>query len=194
MIASVHSNILVREGEGLTIEHKERFTPRIVEDIVAFANARGGTNLLGVRDNGTVVGQKLDNGLKARIQDLARNCSPSIEVTARQNGEVIEISVPEGTEKPYGCSAGYFRRLDAATQKMSDKELRVMFQNHGGIPFEERICRSASLKDLSSSKIHAFMERALIQETFSINANWSASGSATQRESIFSTAPMIRET
>ena len=36
-------NILVKEGEGLTVEFKEHFTPRIDEDIVAFSNTRGGT-------------------------------------------------------------------------------------------------------------------------------------------------------
>ncbi|OHB77750.1 MAG: hypothetical protein A2Z34_07570, partial [Planctomycetes bacterium RBG_16_59_8] len=44
-------NLLIREGDGLTVEFKERYTPRIDEDIVAFANARGGTLLLGVRDD-----------------------------------------------------------------------------------------------------------------------------------------------
>jgi hypothetical protein len=36
-------NLLIREGEGLTVEFKEHYTPRIDEDIVAFANAKGGT-------------------------------------------------------------------------------------------------------------------------------------------------------
>jgi ATP-dependent DNA helicase RecG len=46
--------LLIREGEGLTVEFKERYTPRIDEDIVAFANAKCGTLILGVRDGGTV--------------------------------------------------------------------------------------------------------------------------------------------
>jgi len=41
--------LLIREGEGLTVEFKERYTRRIDQDIVAFANAKGGTILLGVR-------------------------------------------------------------------------------------------------------------------------------------------------
>ena len=34
-------NILIKEGEGLTVEYKERYTPRIDRDIVAFANSKG---------------------------------------------------------------------------------------------------------------------------------------------------------
>ncbi len=38
-------NLLIREGEGLTVEFKEKYTSRIDEDIVAFANTKGGTSL-----------------------------------------------------------------------------------------------------------------------------------------------------
>jgi len=34
--------IAIREGEGLTVEFKEKYTSRIDEDIVAFSNTRGG--------------------------------------------------------------------------------------------------------------------------------------------------------
>jgi len=111
--------LLIREGEGLTVEFKERYTPRIDEDIVAFANAKGGTLLLGVRDQGIVVGERLTNDLKAKITSLARNCKPSITTELSQVGEVVAVVVPEGTEKPYSCASGYYRRLDGTTQKMS---------------------------------------------------------------------------
>ncbi|MBI5196565.1 MAG: ATP-binding protein, partial [Nitrospirae bacterium] len=66
-------NILIKEGEGLTVEFKEHFTARIDEDMVAFANTKGGTILLGVRDDRTIAGEKLTNDLKARINSIARN-------------------------------------------------------------------------------------------------------------------------
>jgi len=64
-ITAEQVKLLIREGEGLTVELKERYTTRIDEDIVAFANAKGGTLLLGVRDEGTVIGERLTNDLKA---------------------------------------------------------------------------------------------------------------------------------
>jgi ATP-dependent DNA helicase RecG len=54
-------NILIKEGEGLTVEFKEIYTPKIGRDIVAFANSKGGLLLLGVDDAGRVVGEKLTN-------------------------------------------------------------------------------------------------------------------------------------
>lgn len=66
-------NILVKEGEGLTVEFKEHFTPRIDEDIVAFSNTRGGVILLGVRNDRTVSWEKLTNDMKGRINSVRRN-------------------------------------------------------------------------------------------------------------------------
>ncbi len=109
--------LLIREGEGLTVEFKERYTPRIDDDIVAFSNAKGGTILLGVRDDGTVVGEHLTNDLKAKINDLTRNCKPPITTRISQVGAVVAVVVEEGAEKPYSCGSGYYRRLDGTLRR-----------------------------------------------------------------------------
>ncbi len=156
-------NLLIREGEGLTVEFKERYTPRIDEDIVAFSNAKGGTILLGVRDGGTIVGERLTNDLKAKINSLARNCKPTLSVELAQVGEVVAVVVPEGTAKPYSCGSGYYRRLDGNTQKMSHDELRIMFVENDPTPFEEKTVRDFTFDDISKAKIRAFTKEAGIR-------------------------------
>lgn len=155
--------LLIREGEGLTVEFKEQYTPRIDEDMVAFANARGGTILLGVRNGGAVVGERLTNNLKARINSLARNCKPSLSVEMIQVGKVAAIVVPEGVEKPYSCGSGYYRRLDGSTQKMSHDELRTMFMENELMPYEEKIIKGFTFDDISMAKINAFTREAGIR-------------------------------
>jgi len=153
-------DLLIREGEGLATEFKERYTSRIDEDIVAFANTKGGTILLGVRDDGTIAGEKLSNDLKARINSLARNCKPSLSVTAEQVGDVVAVEVPEGDEKPCSCGSGYFRRLNGNTQKMIYEEIRIMFRENDPFPFEERTARGFAFDDLSRAKVLAFTRAA----------------------------------
>ena len=63
--------ILIQEGEGTTL----------TREMVALANTIGGKILLGVRDDGTVIGKHDSNTLRARIQDIARNCDPALEVS-----------------------------------------------------------------------------------------------------------------
>jgi ATP-dependent DNA helicase RecG len=155
--------LLIHEGEGLTIEFKERYTPRIDEDIVAFANGKGGTILLGVRDDGTITGERLTNDLKAKINSLTRNCKPSITTRLSQVGSLVAVVVEEGLEKPYSCSSGYFRRLDGNTQKMSHEELRIMFAENEPLPFEERTIKGFTFDDVSKPKIRAFTKEAGIR-------------------------------
>ena len=150
-------NILIKEGEGLTVEYKERYTPRIDRDIVAFANSKGGLLLLGVDDAGRVVGEKLTNKMKAEIHAIARNCDPSIHLkNIRQAGKIVVIEVAEGDEKPYASSSGYFRRLDAVTQKMTQREVRAIFRETNDISFEDATCRDLGINDISLNKVKSF--------------------------------------
>ena len=61
------------------LEYKESLSSSFARDLVAFANSAGGKILLGVRDNGTVVGVRDSNKLRAQIQDIARNCDPPVQ-------------------------------------------------------------------------------------------------------------------
>jgi ATP-dependent DNA helicase RecG len=93
--------LLIEEGEGLTVEFKEKYTSKIVQDIVAFANSRGGKILLGVSYDGKIKGEKLTGQLKAEIFSLGRNCDPKIEVSVKQLEDVIVVTIEEGSDKPY---------------------------------------------------------------------------------------------
>ncbi|KAB2834019.1 MAG: hypothetical protein F9K48_07180, partial [Candidatus Brocadia sp.] len=154
-------NILIKEGEGLTVEFKERYTPKIDRDIVAFANSKGGLLLLGVDDRGKIVGENLTNKMKAEIHAIARNCDPSIHIKKiHQEGNIVVVEVVEGDEKPYGSSSGYYRRLDAVTQKMTHREVRSLFRETDNISFEDIPCRDLSLKDISLMKVKSFLREA----------------------------------
>jgi len=159
-MASKDVDLLVREGEGLTVEFKEKYASRIDEDIVAFSNTKGGLVLLGVRDDRTVPGERLSNDFKAKINSLARNCNPAIAVEAAQVGNVVVVDVHEGAEKPYSCGSGYFRRLNGTTQKMSHEEVRIMFRENDPMPFEERTARDFSFSDVAKAKVRAFTTEA----------------------------------
>ncbi len=160
--------LLIAEGEGLTVEFKEKYTSKIDRDIVALANAKGGFIVLGVNDNGKVVGEKLTNKIKAEILSLARNCDPHVAIAKiSQADNIVVIEVSEGDEKPYSCSSGYFRRLDAVTQKMTQKEVRTMFRETTDISFESLPCKSFTFEDVSPIKVKAFLKEA--KASFRVN-------------------------
>ena len=56
-------NILIQEGEGTTLEFKENLSSSFAGELVALANTIGRKILLGVRDDGTVIGVHDSNAL-----------------------------------------------------------------------------------------------------------------------------------
>lgn len=151
--------LVIKEGEGLSVEFKEKFTTRVDRDIVAFSNTRGGFLILGVDDSGQIVGEKLTNKMKADIHAIARNCDPEIRIKSiMQFGDVVVVEIPEGEEKPYSSSSGYYRRLDAVTQKMTQKEVRFFFRETDTLLFESLACNKTSIKNISLAKVKEFLK------------------------------------
>ena len=132
--------ILVQEGEGTTLEFKENFSASVAREIVALANTIGGKILLGVRDDGALVGVKDSNNLRARVQDIARNCDPPVKVLVEPVGGVLVVHVRESDAKPVQCSDGFFWRQGSVTQKLSRDEIRDFFRSEGAIRFDLSPC------------------------------------------------------
>ena len=132
--------ILIQEGEGTTLEFKESLSSSFARELVALANTIGGKVLLGVRDDGTVVGVQDTNTLRARIQDIARNCDPPVQVLAEPVGGVFAVHVRESDSKPVQCSDGFFWRQGAVTQKLSRDEIRDLFRLEGAVRFALAPC------------------------------------------------------
>ena len=46
---------LIQEGESETLEFKEQWNEHGLEAVASFVNTKGGTLLIGVKDNGTIL-------------------------------------------------------------------------------------------------------------------------------------------
>ncbi len=150
--------ILIQKGEGTTLEFKERLSSSFARELVALANAIGGRILLGVRDDGTVIGTQDTNSLRARIQDIARNCDPPVQVHAEPVGTVITVHVRESVSKPVQCSDGFFLRQGAVTQKLNRDEIRDMFRLEGTVRFDLAPCpRFIYPNDFDRGKFDAWL-------------------------------------
>ena len=89
------------------LDYKQEITSahKIAKTMVSFANHKGGTLLVGVRDNRTIAGIRTED--EKYMLDLAASfyCKPEIILTIieHQIGDkvVLECIVPEGDGKPY---------------------------------------------------------------------------------------------
>ena len=153
-------DILLQEGEGSMLEYKENLSASFARELVALANTAGGKILLGVRDDGTVKGIPDSNELRARIQDIARNCDPPVKVLVQRIGEVTVVAVRESNAKPVQCSDGFFWRQGAVTQKLSRDEIRDFFRSEGSIRFDLSLCPKFSYPhDFDREKYAAWLDR-----------------------------------
>jgi ATP-dependent DNA helicase RecG len=158
-------DILLQEGEGVMLEYKEGISASFARELVAFANTAGGKILLGVRDNGTVKGIADTNVLRARIQDIARNCDPPVQILLQHIGMVTVVTVRESDAKPVRCSEGFFLRQGAVTQKLSREEIRDMFRQGGAVRFDLSPCPAFRYpEDFDSVKFREWLQKSSISQ------------------------------
>lgn len=152
--------LLVKEGEGYKIEFKESLS-NIDKEMIAFANSSGGRILLGISDDGKIKGIPISNKLKSQIQDIANNCRPKFFILLEAIGNVLVVNVREGTDKPYECASGFFKRIGPNSQKMTRNEIIEIFKSEGKIKFDELIEPKYNYpKDFDKNKLSEFLELA----------------------------------
>lgn len=122
---------IVARGEGQHIEFKRRVPSqeRIAKEMIAFANTGGGTVLVGVNDDGTVVGVKdAEEEEYALRKAISAHCRPTVKwrsyrVPVTNKRDIIVVTVPRSGTKPHflrtangGPEAAYIRVDDMSLE------------------------------------------------------------------------------
>jgi DNA-binding transcriptional ArsR family regulator len=100
---------LVQLGEGYHLEFKRRVSSamRIAREVLAFANTWGGTILIGVDDDGTVLGVKdTEEELFVLRNAFQAYCDPAISFSVRtvpvsRKRDVIAAEISQSDQKPH---------------------------------------------------------------------------------------------
>ena len=150
---------LIALGEGFTTEFKRSGTSNLGREICAFANATGGVILIGVADNGEIVGADDHNRLKSEVQTIARSAEPPVAVDIASVGKVLSIAIPEQHSKPYSFGGKFFMREGASSQQMSRHEIREFFFKEGLIHFDETPCVRFSFQDDLTAEVWSLFQR-----------------------------------
>ena len=157
---------LILTGEGYHIEFKQTLEKTLIEEVCAFANSSGGYILMGVADDGKVKGIDTSNRNRSKVQDILGKLEPKLNTSVEVKENLIVIHVPEGHEKPYGCSRGFFMRVGANSQKMTRNEILNFYKKEGRVCFEELINEKANFKqDFDSKAFKHFLKLSKISRT-----------------------------
>jgi len=168
---------LISGGENERLEFKEslRLKEEISQAVSAFSNANGGSILIGVSDDGKVIGVDIGrNTLEVLANYIKRNTDhaifPSVEVLDSEGKKIIVIEVKESTEKPVFFKNHTYKRVGKTNQQVSSSELRKLAKESGeSVYWDEQICKEASLKDISEEKVRWFLKRVKSERNFDVD-------------------------
>lgn len=136
-------------NESMTLDYKRQYTDDIKKTIIAFANTIGGDILIGVDDDGTVIGIADTDDTMLRVTNAARDAIlPDItlfmicEVKELEGKHIVEVHVQKGTASPYYLASkgirpeGVFVRQGASTVPATSSAILKMIKETGGDDFE----------------------------------------------------------
>ncbi|MEO9872817.1 AlbA family DNA-binding domain-containing protein [Ekhidna sp.] len=147
---------LIRGGESQFVEFKKKAAhpEKIIREVVAFANSKGGHLFIGVNDDGTLAGLKHPEDeefvLTKAINEL---CRPAIQfkvdlVQVREDVEILHYHIEESNLKPHFAFLEKRHRYGKAFVRSADHSIQASYEvrqilkqsdkPHRAIEFEDK--------------------------------------------------------
>ena len=164
---------LIRGGENSSVEFKRETIANhdLAKELAAFLNLQGGTVLLGVDDDGRIVGAQ-----RERLEDwVAELCRVKLEPQvlpslawvrdAEPGKHVLAVSVTSGPDKPYARVHNnrktYYVRVGGTSREASREELERMYQASGRLQYGLKPVPGADVAVLDRRRLRDYLTRVL---------------------------------
>lgn len=146
---------------------RERFKPNdLAETLVAFANAQGGTIIIGVggRAHARVEGVGDVAAAREAVLEAALACTPPLvlpwpQEVQHQGAALLLATVPPGLPHVYSLHGKYVQRQGLTNQPLLPDALRRLLNDRGDVGWERLSPDGATLADLDEQKIAAYLAR-----------------------------------
>ncbi len=101
----------------------------ILKTVCAFTNTKGGIILIGVRDDGRIVGVNIGKGTLESITNeimtqIEPRIYPEVSIVPIEDKFLIKIEVPEGKNKPYFYKGRVYKRVGRVTKRVDPSEVK----------------------------------------------------------------------
>jgi len=153
---------LLESGESDILEYKARFQRSVVESVVAFANTRGGTILIGINDQGKPIGVTLGKeSLKEWANEISANTEPTVIPEIRSfdfaGKTIVVIQIPEFPIKPISTSGRCYRRISNSNRRLTPKEIAELHLAGTGSSWDALPARGKTSADIDVEKVRKYM-------------------------------------
>ncbi|NRA21661.1 MAG: ATP-binding protein [Oceanospirillaceae bacterium] len=146
---------MLASNENLSVDFKREASGVKSSDFVAFANANGGTLLIGVDEytsenglqRGRVVGCAVNDKARLALINKALECTPSINILViaenLRRKPMLRIEIPADQNRPFCNSRGeYSVRADGRNRALYPSELLDIFLDSESALFSNRFKRA----------------------------------------------------
>lgn len=159
---------LIKEGESDKLEFKEVMRlDSIAKTICSFLNTNGGRLLVGVKDDGTIIGvnvtEKMEDSINTFLRTKIVPETPfSIIIEEIEEKKIIMVKVGEGSKKPYVFDGSIYYRTGSNTSKASSSQITNLIKNinNDEILWERQIALGVELIDLDNDLIQTTIDES----------------------------------
>ncbi|MCK5817233.1 MAG: putative DNA binding domain-containing protein [Candidatus Marinimicrobia bacterium] len=152
---------LISQGESEQLEFLTTIRKdNIAKIICSFLNSSGGSIVIGVDEEGKIIGVKTPVNSRDELNNfLITGIVPEAPITVTieeyQNKSLIVIKVQSGSKQPYIFNGGIYYRKDNKTTKASSNEISDLIHNRQNIEkrWERRICPNVDVSDINRTKV-----------------------------------------
>jgi ATP-dependent DNA helicase RecG len=161
---------LIARDEEVSVEFKQEEERQndLAEVLGAMANSRGGWLLVGVDDNGQILGVSRPKTIIDRLNSAATSVEPSLlgrvdvaAVTTSSNKTVVVAHVPDGLTAIHAVSGVYRMRVGSYNKILTFDQARAMAFRRGILHFEQSPLLDLRLEDLQEEAIQNYLKRRL---------------------------------
>jgi ATP-dependent DNA helicase RecG len=147
---------MVAGGEDSFTEFKRDVSQRsdFAGEMIAFANAEGGRILVGVTDEGQIVGVADPQRVEEAILNIARdNCNPplipTVDWVETDEGIVVSVNVPRRLSIPHENNSGQcYIRVGSTKRLATPQERARLLQRAGLVHYDETPVPGTTFTDL----------------------------------------------
>ncbi|MEP1097740.1 MAG: ATP-binding protein [Cyclobacteriaceae bacterium] len=157
---------MIARGEGDLVEFKKKANhpDKIIREVVAFANSKGGNLFVGVSDDGTIAGLKYpEEDQFALNQAFEELCKPKINFEVSilnfENGKkILHYAIAESEEKPHFAFLEKRHRYGKAFIRLNDRSVQASPEMRKILKERKSYNRVISIED-STSDLFKFLEK-----------------------------------
>lgn len=114
-------------GETKYVEFKEKYSKSILKTVSAFSNYHDGKIVLGVTDDGVIIGVENSKEVRLSIENAINDTikprpNYEIESSVMENRTVLVFTIYKGYQTPYTLERKAYRRADTSTIEIEKHE------------------------------------------------------------------------